>query len=206
VFAIGNINGGMVDASFLKGMVAMLKDESEIKFIMHHAPCGMLHLARNLVVREFLQSDEQHLLFIDSDMVWGPDTAWEMWKTALREDFPVLSAHVFSPAGDDPKNCMPIACDVNFAPLHGEGLVRAFCVGMAFCLIRRDVFEEMSNVFSEPSPWFDYGTYNGRVASEDVTFAARCKELDIPIFVDTNARVGHRKVHTFETPVPRVFA
>jgi hypothetical protein len=65
------------------------------------------------------------------------------------------------------------------------------------------VFGRLSDRYSEPTPWFDYGLHKGRVASEDVIFAARCAAVGVPVYVETTARVGHRKVHTFEAPVPR---
>jgi GT2 family glycosyltransferase len=61
------------------------------------------------------------------------------------------------------------------------GLIEVDSVGMACCLIKREVFESIDQ------PWF----YPLENKGEDFSFCKRAKDKGYPIFVDTNIEAGH---------------
>jgi hypothetical protein len=78
-----------------------------------------------------------------------------------------------------------------------QPIQRVFCGGSAFLMLRRDALEAVAAKHPWPTPWFDYGVRNGKTVTEEVMFAQRCWDLNIPIHVNTEIVVGHRKIHPF---------
>jgi hypothetical protein len=196
----------MVDAQFCQCLAATLSEHPRSmelhgrgRVIFQHAAAGMLHYARNQAVSAFLQHPLglSHLLFIDADMTWEPESVWQLFETALAADLPVLSALVAMP-GETPNDSRPVMYDdaMEFVtPTHD--VQRVYCAGSAFLLIQRPVLVKQAMHYGWPAPWFDYGTLRGKSVSEDVMFSERLAALGIPIHVDTRIAVGHRKLVTY---------
>jgi hypothetical protein len=154
------------------------------------------------VVRQFLETSAEYLLFIDSDMTWDTATFWTLYERLCDGRYPVLSAHTAFAAGDTDVKTVQMDERLHIVP-HTTGIHQVFCTGTGFVFIHRDVFVALSARDPGPLPWFDYGLYRGLIASEDLIFAARCAEAGISSSFDADSRVGQRQVHTFAAPVPR---
>lgn len=172
---------------------------------------------RNKAVREFLQTDADWLLFIDTDQRFRFNLVDLMVESADPVERPILSALVMavragkpiSPAAvalrapenpDDPP--MPITYHTIPAEKHWRvGMPGTGCV-----LIHRSVLEAVGEQWStSPWPWFQYAPWirtdaDGNkvpdILGEDYTFFLRAASLGFPSFVDTTIEAGHIKRHT----------
>jgi hypothetical protein len=206
---IGTVHPGSVDAKFCQCLLTTVSENLRGLFpfrqrtLMAHAPAGMLHTARNEVVRGFLEHPfrPDYLMFIDTDMTWDEEQIGALYDTAETHDLPAVSALIAfcQQEEDGPGKPMTMLYDYNFrfVPVKSD-VQRVFCSGMGFMLLRRDALERCGQAHGWPTPWFDYGHRNGKAVSEDVIFSQRLWDLGIPIHVDTRVRVGHRKTHGFK--------
>lgn len=150
----------------------VIPPDSKIHFDTSHYS---LAEKRNVAVRVLLGNSLDHILFIDSDMQPRPEHVQALLE---HTDLPIVSGLCFTrtppyrPAFK-PKDSNVIKLDKN------TGLMTADWTGMAFTLIRREVFEKMYD------PWFEE-TEPGR--GEDVAF---CERSQYPVFVDSSILVPH---------------
>jgi hypothetical protein len=204
---IGTVHADQIDAVYTHCLVATLSEDTRrllafrAPVLLARAPAGMIHLARNEIVRAFLAHPLRpaYLLFIDTDITWEPELVWRLVDCASAEDLPAVSGF-YSLAEQEaggPGEPVPMLYDeqMHLVPIRGD-LQRVFCAGAGFLLLRRDVLEACFRAYAGPAPWFDYGARGGRLVSEDVIFCQRLWDLDIPLHVLTTVHVGHRKVHT----------
>lgn len=144
-----------------------------------------LDAARNSLVANFLvkRPDATHLLFWDDDIIPQTDALLKLWShnEAIVSGLyfrkgpphePLMSVKVRSPSGQE-----------GFSPflLWEEG--KSYYVdgvGMGFCLIRRDVFQNVEY------PWFEFGKY-----SEDYIFCAKAQEVGYKVKIDTTVKLAH---------------
>lgn len=166
--------------------------------------------ARNTMVRRFLECEEwndvEWLLMLDSDMTFDESI------------LPALFSQIRTPEG---KICRPVVGGLCFGGGHGsiiptmyeivdpktnndnpvrvitdweEGqIVEVDATGAACLLIHRGVLEHLATIYPEPAPWFTESMYAGLEFGEDWTFCLRVRKEEIPIYVNTNAKVGHMK-------------
>ena len=206
---IGTVHPDSVDAQFCACLAATLTEDTRGllpfrgRVMMSRAPAGMIHVARNEVIRGFLAHPlrPDYLLFIDTDITWEPDQVWSLVDTATTHDLPAVSGLIAFCQQDEDGPSDPILMlydnDFKLVPLSAD-VQRVFCAGMGFMLLRRDALEACAAAYRWPTPWFDYGHRNGKAVSEDVIFSQRLLDLNIPVHVDTRIVVGHRKTHTFK--------
>lgn len=150
----------------------------------------LVHAARNALVEMFLkEKDASHLLFIDSDTTFQPSAL----RTLYDDDVDIVS-------GLSVKRSMPCeptgglkmeGSEVLAGFLTGfekfDGPVEMEAVGMAFTLIKREVFETMEK------PWF-YSKYLPGLKdlmSEDWSFCMNAKKAGFKVFMDTSVILGH---------------
>ena len=184
-----------------------------IQYALNHPDTGILLLhperilpidvARNLLVRHFLQTDADYMWCLDQDAVFLPGTLDRL----LSRKLPVVSALEMMRL---PGICYPMALKgqhengyriqateiyawiakhldsmTNDAQILDEILPDSLLeVGFTGChclLIRRDVLEEMEE------PWFQGYQPGG----EDQWFCERAFAMGIPTYVDMTVLVGH---------------
>jgi hypothetical protein len=204
--AIGTVHPDLIDARFCQCLVTTLTEDTRgyLPFrepvLMARAPAGMIHVARNEVVRAFLAHPltPTYLLFIDTDMQWTPSQAWDLVDCARLAQVPVVGAlYAFcEQERDGPGPVIPALYDerMKLVPVSAT-LQRVFCAGMGFMLLHRDALVRVGDRYGWPTPWFDYGHRHGKAVSEDVIFSARLAACGIPLHVRTDISVGHRKLY-----------
>ena len=166
--------------------------------------------ARNDTVRMFLESHTADwLLWIDSDMVFTPDSLERLLRAADPKERPIMGGLCFGkwiggPYDEifptiywwDDSSGTPGVVRANEYPENAVWSVGA--TGSAFILIHRSVFEGMS--FPEPYPFYQETALAGHPVSEDMTFCLRAVASGFPIFVHTGVKVGHVKPETIGEP------
>ena len=163
---------------------------------------------RNLVVKAFLETDSEWLLFVDTDQDFDGDLPARMLESADAVERPVLSALIMAERDGKIAPACTVFVDGRFkAPqvIPSERHWNVATVGTGCVLIHRSVFEKVAEGRDDDAfPWFKHDQFEGpdgkpSEMSEDYVFSLRCQAADIPLTVDTSIEVGHVKKRTLTT-------
>lgn len=166
-----------------------------------------MHKGGNLLVRKFLQSDCDSILFLDSDAVFGSGALSELRDDPDGQEFDVLQAFTVKRGWppepmflveqpDQPKSVakrkgvyysteIPLDDDGVY-PLPGANY--RIAVSLHFTLIRRELLERMLDPDGpEHTYWFEYNRDNG----EDLNFSIKANALGARLGMSTKLKVGH---------------
>lgn len=155
-------------------------------------PYGRTDLVRNKFVQRLLTSDASHLLMLDIDHIHPMKIVQQLAK------WPLLDPSIRVVGGMNFRRGKP------FDPVCGiynnghkrrlmiteweQGLIQVDECGAGSLLVARSVFEEM-----EP-PWF-FNVYDNVWENdwpgEDIGFSRKCRDLGIPMYVDTTTSSPH---------------
>lgn len=149
----------------------------------------LVEQARRILTAQALEAEPKvdYILFVDDDMEFPPHAL----KQLLDHNLPIVGGlcHSRRPPFH------PILCKKHHEEERGYGfcyhyppnsLFEVDVTGGAFVLIKREVFEEISEKFGA-GKWWD--PRNGR--SEDFSFFERAQECGYKVFVDTGLEIGH---------------
>jgi len=152
----------------------------------------------------------KYLLMIDNDMEPPVNLPWML----ARHDLPVVSGCAMSIDKEwGPQLCfsMPdsegnyrFPCLRAGQPIPSQGVVRVGHAGTGAMLIRRDVLEAFSwegedIPFMVPEAERRLGMQTGLIKTgEDIAFCNQLRAKGIPVHVDLEAHVGHRKTLTLQ--------
>ena len=161
--------------------------------------------ARNILTAMFLESDCTHLMFIDADIEFEPDSVIRM----LAMNKPLIAA-AYPKKTIDWDNVRKAAIEVMDA-------------STGFFLVQRIVFEKMIQAYPELhykndssiDPRFNPHCYalfdtwldpdDNRYLSEDYTFCRRWQKIGGKIWLDPNTRLSHVGAFTVPGDVSRLF-
>jgi len=182
--------------------------------------------ARNSLVDMFLNSKCQRLLFVDADQGWDKVAALRLFQSNRRivagitphKRFPINLN--FEPLDEDRKYFQSITNKswpelYRFAQARGDqaGEIQVKKAGTGFMMIDRSVFELMASIVDEYSAFddrpeakhkefFKMGAHGGIFRGEDWLFCEYAKQLNIPIYINTNSLVSHSGQFTFHVEPP----
>lgn len=141
--------------------------------------CDVAH-NRNKIVTQLLDKDYTHVLFVDSDMQFEPDTLQRM----LEHDKDILGLAANRRKLPLESVVKPLDGDIT-KPLPKE-LFEAESCGTGMMLIKSGVFEYL------PAPWFEF-TYDekGERVGEDVEFCRKARMAGYDIHVDPTIPIKH---------------
>lgn len=169
--------------------------------------CTNIYKGREKVTDQFLETDGTHLLFIDSDETFAPETAMRL----LQDDLPVVSGVVYQ-RNPPPAPCIykqikdsvyhfPMAQELqnwfrdNEIPQFREPCVLNLPdemsiwevdeVGTGCLLIKREVLEDIGEPRFDIMPGHFWGM------TTDILFCRRAKEAGYKIHADLRVQLGH---------------
>ena len=152
---------------------------------------------RNNLVREFLLTDAEWFLGIDTDQYWHPEDLKRLIDAADIVKRPIIGGLVFADQGGQLFPTMyKLGDEDNFhvaLSYPRDSIVEVDGTGAGFMMIHRRVIERMAQKFPEPHPWFQETVVNGSDRGEDLTFCTLARELGYKIYVHTGVKVGHVK-------------
>jgi hypothetical protein len=171
--------------------------------------CSVVSRARNLLVKDMIDSDATDLLFIDSDINFEPDDILRLmaWGADPKKG---IVAGVPRTRSENKVYIADLDYDENGElTMNGMGLVRGKRVATAFMLIRREVFEQMMAAHPE---WvykdqrsdrmipclFDFKLTEEGYMGEDFLFCDRARELGFEVWIDPTIKLGHMGVQEYE--------
>jgi len=171
--------------------------------------CSVVSRARNLLVKDMIDSDATDLLFIDSDINFEPDDIFRLmaWGADPKKG---IVAGVPRTRSENKVYIADLDYDENGElTMNGMGLVRGKRVATAFMLIRREVFEQMMAAHPE---WvykdqrsdrmipclFDFKLTEEGYIGEDFLFCDRARDLGFEVWIDPTIKLGHMGVQEYE--------
>lgn len=157
---------------------------------------------RNKIVRDFLTTDLEWLLFIDTDQIFVPEVPYLLIQSAEEVRARVMSALYFGFLGAG--NASPMwwqkMPDGQLATVGEitEGIQEIHGFGTGMVLLHRTLFEEMAPLHPDDSwKWFshDLTEFNGKLErwGEDLSFCVRLADMGVKMYGDSRINIGHQK-------------
>lgn len=156
--------------------------------------------SRNKMVKSAVEMGATHLMFIDSDMVFGPNQIDKL----VDRDLDIVGGIYYGRMNPIPQAFRII--NRGFLPIdptteHGP-LVDVAFVGAGFLLIKMSVFKRLEPPFFRHSYEYDrLGIdYPGPLLDpfgEDVYFGMLAREAGVKVYCDIDCEVGHVGYHKY---------
>ena len=151
---------------------------------------GDIVSARSWLVQEAINKGATHLLFVDSDMQFPPNT------------IPKLLAHKKEIVGVEYfKRKLPLEPVFKvLEPPSKTKIYKAGYVGTGLLLIDLSIFSENQKPLPLAKPYFNFGRNNkGEVViGEDVWFCNTARDAGLEVWIDPTIVVGHIGDYTFK--------
>lgn len=159
--------------------------------------CGVIQIARDTVLDEFLKNGTDKLFWIDSDMVWTPHDFLRLLALSTRYDI-VGAAYPVKVDGPETFHVNTDGLDVIQVNTHG--LMGINGLGLGFTVVSRRACEfiasksprviesngrEMAEVFRVDK------TAAGHRRTEDIAFFADLREAGFSVWCDPSIELGH---------------
>lgn len=215
-FAVGYIYDMDVAHSWHRQLMNLVDHELSTRqrlipngVIARRCPSDGLGLARTMLVKDFLMTDAEWLLWIDTDMGFAPTVASELLAAADAELRPIVGGLCFmqsevGPDGMGGYHTRPAVTIFewveegghrwldNGITMHGypvNTLYQCAGTGSAMVLINRRIFEEIEQ--RDGPVWYDrILNTTGVLVSEDLSF---CMRANTPVYVHTGVKTSHLK-------------
>ena len=193
--AVGITHDAHLDADFVVSLVR-LQQAYPMPVIFQKGPIGRLDVARNRVFSQFLKSDRDWLLMLDTDMVFTPSDFAELAKEANDPNALIVSG-LYYQADIESGSMRPMLFDFNGDHIvqrthvtSGSHIQHPDLTGFGFCMIHRKVLEAFGS-----EPWCDNTRQGpgGQAMSEDFSFFCRAGQLGFRPNVVTTIQPGHIK-------------
>lgn len=154
-----------------------------------------VHVGREAFLEGALERQASHVLWLDSDMSFPPETAIRL----ARHNRPIVAANCVM---KHPTQIFTAVRDGQRIATRDDssGLETVDWVGLAVVLMRTDVLADL------PRPWFrhEFDPVTGEDVGEDVLFcrALRAAGYAIEIDHDVSKDIGHVGYHTYRAITP----
>ena len=172
--------------------------------------CSVVSRARNLLTQDFLESECDFLLFIDSDINFQPEAIFRL--LAWSSDDPKKGIVAAVPRVRDEKTTYITNLDHdedNKLTMNRMGLVRAEDVATAFMMVRKEVFQTLKDNHPEwkyyderskrdLSAIFDFTVQNNQYIGEDFLFCQRARAEGFEVWIDPTIELGHMGIQEYK--------
>ena len=166
----------------------------------------LIHQARNYLTSVFLATEYTHLLFIDSDVEFGPEAGLRM--LVADKDIITTPYRVKDERIDQPRYTVKFP-DPKVVPILPGGLVEIEAGPTGLLLIKRAVFEKIIKnrpdlkIKNKATPnagkshefyynFFDFAFEDGYTWGEDVSFCKLARKQGFKLYANTVSPTAHR--------------
>lgn len=141
---------------------------------------------RNLIIEQAFIYDCTHILFIDDDMAYKPESLNQL----LEHDLDIVTGLYLSRAYPHQPLIFDCAdedgrCLYSYLNANEPRLKEVVAAGLGYCLIKTDVFRKLEK------PWVRLGEIDSQEWCDDIGFFKRVREAGFKIFCDMECLVGH---------------
>ena len=151
---------------------------------------SLIYIARNELATAAIQSEADLVFWLDSDMVFQPDTLERMLKTLQEKDLDILTGLYFrrvppySPVLFNKLEIDGVACKFSEWNQIPDDLFEVGACGFGCVLMKTDVFFDVQS---------KYGNMFAPIGNngEDVAFCWRARQCGYKIFCDPQLICGH---------------
>ena len=171
-------------AAFVASWSAMNKVDYE--FLLPKVTTRPIDVVRNDIVEQALQRGCTHLLWMDTDQVYPPDTLTKLLSHNL--DMCGVLVHRRYPPFDPIlyRGSLGKYKHVPYEECYSKKLLEVDATGMGCALINLRCMVDV------PPPWYLITkTEDGRNVGEDIYFCSQVKQSGYRIWVDTSIEVDH---------------
>lgn len=169
--------------------------------------CSVVSRARNMIAHEFLKSDCDHLLFIDSDMNFEPDSVLRL--LAWNQTKPIVGG-AYESRKEGKIYILSLDGDKEHVQMDAMGNVKARRIATGFMMIQRQVFEKLAEMHPEWEhkdntsdamlhSFFDFKVTREGYIGEDFLFCDRAQEAGFSVWIDPTIKLGHMGIHEFKS-------
>ena len=168
-----------VPSDFFDSCMVLNKHGAEVI----RASSGPIQEMRNNITMDALAKGCTHLIFLDADMVYPPDTITKL----LSHDKDIVGALTFRRWPDfEPLLFTGEPYKMTLIDPIPEGLVKVTATGTGCLMINTEVFEVVKY------PWFEFGrTEDKKPVGEDINFCYKARAAGFDVYVDTTVRTEH---------------
>lgn len=151
---------------------------------------SLIYTSRNSLATTAIQSEADFVFWLDSDMVFKPDTLIRMMDTLKKNDLDILSGLYFrrvppySPVLFDKLDIDGVKADYSEYSKIPDDLFEVGACGFGCVLMKTDVFFDVQSKFGN---MFAPIGNNG----EDVAFCWRARQCGYKVFCDPSVICGH---------------
>lgn len=180
-------SGNTLDVDFVKSLLS-LQPIGNVD--IHIEEGSLVYVAREKLSLYAIEEEFDYVLWLDSDMVFEPD----LLKRLLIDDKPVVAGLFFTrrpPYQPAVWTKLRVGSPeqeketVRMVDVPEEGLTEIDACGMAAVLVKTTVLSDVYNRYGTIfSPIVGYG--------EDISFCIRAKNCGHSIWLDADAKVGHK--------------
>jgi len=183
--------------------------QSKVEVGINTMKSPLIHQARNYLASVFLTTEYTHMLFIDSDVEFGPEAGLRM--LVADKDIICTPYRVKDERVDQPRYTVKFA-DPKVVPILAGGLVEIEAGPTGLMLIKRRVFEKIiknrpdlkiknsaNQALKETEKshgnyynFFDFAFEDGYTYGEDVSFCKLARDNDFRIYANTESPTAHR--------------
>ena len=204
MIVIGWIDGGTTTGDFAASVARLASYEvakSRLHTILRVQSGPQMPEGRNLLVEQFLDTDGDWLMMIDTDMIFDHTIVEQLLETADEHMAPVVGGLCFGinkEFGQFPTMYQNVdGLPVVMLDVPDQRIVSVDATGAAFVLTHRTVFE--NNRREGKHIWFHRQwvppttNHPGGILGEDISWHWWLRSRGVPIFVDTEVDIGHIK-------------
>ena len=180
--------------------------QSKVEVGINTMKSPLIHQARNYLTSVFLTTPYSHMLFIDSDVEFGPEAGLRM--LVADKDIITTPYRVKDERVDQPRYTVKFP-DPKIVPILPGGLVEIEAGPTGLMLIHRRVFEKIIKNRPDlkiknkavPSPgashefyynFFDFGFNDGYTFGEDVSFCKLARANGSKLYANIESPTAHR--------------
>ena len=176
-----------VPSQFAQSLAMLRKvDECAIAFQIG----SLIYTSRNELAKKSVESDADYVFWLDSDMIFQPDTLERMFQVLKENDLDILTGlyfrrvHPYSPVLFDRLDIDETGCHwSNFEEIP-DGLFEVGGCGFGCVLMKTDVFLSVMSKFGNMfSPIANVG--------EDLSFCWRARQCGYKVYCDPSIPLGH---------------
>lgn len=162
-------------------------------------PYTYIHVARNSMLLDAINTGATHLMFIDSDMVFDPDAVAHLVEQD--KDFigglyhKRISPHVpvlYRKVGQTLQNII-------VPPHDGKEIFEVDAIGTGFMLLKMEAMKKMNPPFFYYAMPSEFGLKDSQVfdLGEDISFCLKARSEGFKIYCDPTFKLGHVGLEIF---------